>query len=130
VGAHITESTKFAGLDAVKPVLATQSGPMLVIDGQLHPSISPNGTSRYLRNGVGIGPSGQPIFVISRQPVSFGQFARFFRDGMGCRNALYFDGLVSALWDGPAGQNSQTVNLGPMIVALEESPLSASDNIP
>lgn len=129
-GAHVAETARFVGLRPTNVELATQSGPMLVIDGTIHPAISPNGSSRYVRNGVGIGPSGQPIFAISQQPVSFGQFARFFRDGLGCKNALYLDGLVSALWDGPSGQNNQTVSLGPMIVALEASPLPAMADLP
>jgi len=56
---------------------ASQSGPMLVIDGKLHPAFEPDGTSRYVRNGVGIAPNGLPLFVISEEPVSFGKFARF-----------------------------------------------------
>lgn len=78
------------------PAFATQSGPMLVIDGQIHPRFEPDGTSRNIRNGVGINQSGQAIFVISREPVSFGKFARLYQDGLDCRNALYFDGVVSA----------------------------------
>lgn len=128
--AHVTETTAFAKLAPSGLNLATQSGPMLVIGGLLHPSISPNGSSRYVRNGVGIGADGQPIFVISETPVSFGQLARLFRDKLGCRDALYLDGLVSALWDGPAGLNTQTVNLGPMIVAIEASPLPTGRVIP
>ena len=129
-GPHVTESSAFALLKPQGVTLATQSGPMLVIDGKLHPAISPNGTSKYIRNGVGILPSGQPVFVISQKPVSFERLARLFRDGLGCRNALYFDGLVSALWDGSAGQNSQTVDLGPMIIAVQSSPLPATAGIP
>ena len=55
----------------MKPRLATQSGPMLVIDGKLHPRFEENGASRYIRNGVGtqwrqacrlrdLAPAGQP----------------------------------------------------------------------
>ena len=79
--------------------LATQSGPMLVIDGNLHPKFDRDGTSRHVRNGVGVGADGRPRFVISEEPVSFGKFARLFRDELGARNALFFDGAVSALWD-------------------------------
>lgn len=98
--------------------IATQSGPMLVIDGKLHPAFDPDGTSRYPRNGVGIGPSGTPLFVISDEPVSFGKFARFFRDALKSRNALFFDGAVSALWDPANGRRDVTKPLGPMVVAF------------
>jgi uncharacterized protein YigE (DUF2233 family) len=98
---------------------ASQSGPMLVIDGKLHPAFERDGTSRYVRNGVGIAPSGRLLFVISEGPVSFGKFARFFRDGLKARNALFFDGAVSALWDPANGRRDITKPLGPMVVVFK-----------
>lgn len=98
--------------------LATQSGPMLVIGGKLHPSFKPNGDSIYIRNGVGIAPNGKPLFVISTDPVSFGRMARFFRDRLKTQNALYFDGSVSSLWDPANGRMDVVTELGPIIVAL------------
>jgi len=105
--------------------LATQSGPMLVIDGKLHPAFNANGSSRYIRNGVGIAPDGRARFVISADPVSLGKFARFFRDRLKCRNALFLDGAVSALWDPAAGRRDVTQPLGPMIVAFRPAGGSA-----
>ncbi len=99
--------------------LATQSGPMLVIDGKLHPAFEADGMSKNTRNGVGIAPNGRPIFVISDAPVSFGKFARLFRDRIKARNALFFDGSVSALWDPAYGRRDVTKPLGPMIVAFK-----------
>ena len=99
--------------------LASQSGPMLVIDGKLHPAFDRDGTSRYIRNGVGIGPQGQPLFVISDGPVSLGKIARFYRDELKSRNALFFDGAVSALWDPATGRRDLTKPLGPMVVAFK-----------
>ena len=96
--------------------LATQSGPMLVIDGKLHPAFDRDGTSRHIRNGVGVGPKGEPLFVISDGPVSLGKFARFYRDQLKVRNALFFDGAVSALWDPANGRRDVTKPLGPMVV--------------
>ena len=101
--------------------IATQSGPMLVIDGKLHPAFSPDGTSRYIRNGVGIASDGRPLFVISDDPVSLGKFARFFRDQLKSRNALFLDGAVSALWDPAAGRRDVTKPLGPILVAFKPS---------
>ncbi|RUX34973.1 hypothetical protein EN994_34675, partial [Mesorhizobium sp. M7A.F.Ca.CA.002.09.1.1] len=37
---------------------ATQSGPMLVIDGKLHPKFQADGTSRKTRDGVGVRKDG------------------------------------------------------------------------
>jgi uncharacterized protein YigE (DUF2233 family) len=92
---------------------------MLVIDGKLHPAFEHDGTSRHVRNGVGIAPNGRALFVISEEPVSFGKFARFFRDRLKARNALFFDGAVSALWDPANGRRDITRPLGPMVVAFK-----------
>jgi uncharacterized protein YigE (DUF2233 family) len=73
---------------------ATQSGPMLVIDGSIHPSFVKNSTNLNIRSGVGILPDGKVVFVLSKQPVNFYTIAEYFRN-FGCRNALYLDGFVS-----------------------------------
>ncbi len=86
--------------DAARPDCryATQSGPMLVIDGSLHQRFLPDSTSRYIRNGVGTSNDGtQAVFVISDQPVTFHEFGRIFRDDLGLPQALFFDGSVSRL---------------------------------
>jgi uncharacterized protein YigE (DUF2233 family) len=71
---------------------ATQSGPMLVIDGAIHPAFIVNSTDRKPRNGVGVSSPTTAHFVITKGWVSFYEFARFFRDGLGCNNALFLDG--------------------------------------
>ena len=98
---------------------ATQSGPMLVIGGKLHPQFEPDGQSRNIRNGVGIAPDGTAVFAISEDPVSFGRFARFFRDGLKTRNALYFDGSVSSLWDPAGHRRDNHSELGPMVLVFK-----------
>ena len=114
--AEVVPTEEYKGAKDIR--FATQSGPMLVIDGQLHPAFEPDGRSRFIRNGVGIAPDGTPTFVISEEAVSFGKLARFFRDGLKCRNALFLDGSVSSLWD-PEGQRMDSfAAIGPMIVAM------------
>lgn len=98
--------------------LATQSGPMLVVDGQVNPRFDPDGRSRYVRNGVGVDGDGVPVFVISESPVSFGKFARLFAGPLGCRNALYLDGSVSSLWDLANNRMDSFSAIGPMLVAF------------
>ena len=120
----VTPSTAFAK-QVPSPRWATQSGPMLVIDGKLHPKFDENGPSQLVRNGVGVRDSRTAYFVISEEGVSFGRFARFFRDALGCRDALYLDGSVSSLWDPGAGRQDAFSELGPMIVVLRRPPLSA-----
>ncbi|HLL59814.1 MAG TPA: phosphodiester glycosidase family protein, partial [Allosphingosinicella sp.] len=113
----VTPSAAFAK-KLPSPKWATQSGPMLVIDGKLHPKFDENGESQLIRNGVGVADPGTAYFVISEDPVSFGRFARFFRDELDCKNALYLDGSVSSLWD-PAGQRQDAYSeLGPMIAVF------------
>jgi uncharacterized protein YigE (DUF2233 family) len=98
--------------------LATQSGPMLVIDGKPNPRFARDGTSRYVRNGVGVDRDGVPVFAISDVPVSFGRFARLFAGPLGCGNALYLDGSVSSLWDPANGRMDSFAPIGPIIVAV------------
>lgn len=96
--------------------LATQSGPMLVIDGALHPRFDPASTSRYIRNGVGVSRDmGTAWFVISDRAVTFHEFARFFRDALGARNALYFDGSISRLYAPAIGRADWGRAMGPII---------------
>ncbi|NDV79108.1 hypothetical protein D0T57_08995 [Dysgonomonas sp. 511] len=73
---------------------ATQSGPMLVIDGQIHPAFKNGSANLNIRNGVGVFPDGQLVFVMSKEKVNFYDFADYFLS-LGCSNALYLDGYVS-----------------------------------
>jgi uncharacterized protein YigE (DUF2233 family) len=66
---------------------ATQSGPMLLIEGQIHPAFKEGSTNLNIRNGVGILPGGKVIFAMSKQEVNFYNFANYFKS-MGCKNAL------------------------------------------
>lgn len=100
---------------------ATQSGPMLVIDGELHPRFLRDSTSLYVRNGVGTSDDGQTAyFVISSTPVTFHTFGGFFRDHLKLNNALYFDGNVSRLRAPELGRNDIGFGaLGPIIGVVE-----------
>lgn len=91
---------------------------MLVIGGRLHPKFAPDGSSRHIRNGVGVTMNGRALFAISEGPVSLGRFARFFRDGLKTPNALFFDGAVSSLWDPANGRQDSHTQLGPIVVAF------------
>ena len=102
-------------------VHATQSGPMLVIDGALHPRFLVDGTSRFIRNGVGTTVDGQrATFVISDNPVTFHEFGSFFRDALALPNALYFDGNISRM-RAPDLERSGSgfTTLGPIIGVVE-----------
>jgi uncharacterized protein YigE (DUF2233 family) len=94
---------------------ATQSGPMLVVAGKIHPKIQADGVSEKSRNGVGVDRDGLAVFAISNEPVTFHAFADLFRDALRCDNALFLDGSVSALYAPELGRDDFTLPLGPMI---------------
>lgn len=95
---------------------ATQSGPMLVIDGALHPRFLPNSDSRFIRNGVATSTDGaRAVFLISNERVSFYEMARFVRDGLKLPQALYFDGNVSRLYAPGLGRADAGFLLGPIV---------------
>jgi uncharacterized protein YigE (DUF2233 family) len=95
---------------------ATQSGPMLVIDGALHPRFLPDSDSRYIRNGAGVSADGKTAyFAISNQVVNFAEFARLFRDELQTPNALYFDGKVSKLYARDLNRSDFGFQMGPMV---------------
>lgn len=95
---------------------ATQSGPMLVIGGQLHPKLLPDSDSTYVRNGVGVSADGQTaVFAISNDAVNFHRFARLFRDRLGLTDALYFDGNISRLYAPDLGRHDGGFPMGPIV---------------
>ena len=73
---------------------ATQSGPMLLIDNKINAKFHKKSNNKYVRNGVGILPNGNVVFAMSKEKISFYDFANYFKL-IGCVNALYLDGFVS-----------------------------------
>ena len=101
---------------------ATQSGPMLVIDGKIHPRFQEDSDSRKIRNGVGVDDSGRVHFVLSERPINFYGFARYFRDELGCKNALFLDGQISSLYAPSLDRNDNWFPLGPIIGVVKHLP--------
>jgi uncharacterized protein YigE (DUF2233 family) len=115
-GARIVESSHYAALqDQDLIILATQSGPLLVTAGTLHPGLNPEGTSRNIRNGIGVVSPNEVVFAISEEPVNFYEFALLFRDRLKCSDALYLDGNVSSLYARGLGRDDEHTSLGPII---------------
>lgn len=73
---------------------ATQSGPMLLIDGQVHPKFTKGSKNLHIRNGVGVLSNGHLLFAMSKEKINFYDLASYFKE-QGCKNALYLDGFVS-----------------------------------
>lgn len=117
--AEVIESLRFAQM---RPECrhATQSGPMLVIDGDLHPRFLAQSTSRFIRNGVGTSADGRRVvFAISDRPVTFHEFGRLFRDVLGLPNALYLDGNVSRMHAPGIDRSDGGARMGPIIAVVE-----------
>ena len=111
--AKIVESSRFAGLED-SALWATQSGPLLLDHGKFHPAFKKDSVNRLVRSGVGITETGTAIFVLSKGVVNFYQFAEYFRS-LGCPNALFLDGTISAFYS-PAQPNEPPLhNFGPMV---------------
>ncbi len=104
-----------------KAQFATQSGPMLVIDGKLHPRIASASASEKMRDGVCVRDR-VAYFVISEEGVAFDTFERLFRDSLKCRNALFLDGgsAPALLVPSASRRGNSLVGLGPMIAVYEK----------
>jgi uncharacterized protein YigE (DUF2233 family) len=77
---------------------AVQSGPLLVIDGMIHPSFNQISLNKTVRNGVGVSNDDKVFFAVANDAVNLYDFALFFRDTLSCNNALYLDGYVSRMY--------------------------------
>lgn len=117
--AGVMETGRFVSR-RVPAAYATQSGPMLVIDGKLHPRIREDGTSRKVRNGVGACADGSTRFAISNEPVTFFEFATLFSTTLRCDNALYLDGTVSAVYAPSVGRHDRWRPMGPIVGVVEK----------
>jgi len=112
--AGVTETSRYLA-NPPEARYATQSGPMLVIDGRIHPRIQPTGASEKLRNGVCVRNGADVVFAITQAPVTFHAFARLFRDGLGCANALFLDGSISSLFAPELGRDDELWSIGPIV---------------
>ncbi len=119
--AGVTETSDFKRL-RLRPRYATQSGPMLVISGRIHPRFRRDSDSRKLRNGVGVSKDGRTVwFAISEGLVNFHAFARLFRDHLKTPNALFLDGGISQICAPDLGRCSSWFSMGPMVVVSKKS---------
>jgi uncharacterized protein YigE (DUF2233 family) len=100
---------------------ATQSGPMLVVNGRLHPVFGRSRSRKY-RSGVGLRDQHTLAFAVSEAEVTFSEFARLFRDRLKCDNALFLDGgSVPSLYAPELRRSGNLLPLGPMIAVYERA---------
>ncbi|MFP3833054.1 phosphodiester glycosidase family protein [Chryseobacterium sp. SIMBA_028] len=112
----ITETKKYTPHKGIK--YATQSGPMLLIDGKINPIFQKESKNLNIRNGVGILENGEIIFAMSKKEVNFYSLAELFKE-MGCKNALYLDGYVSRTYLPEKNWIQKDGNFGVMIGITE-----------
>ena len=91
----VCQTADFVNYGEIK--YATQSGPMLIVDGEIHSAFKDGSTNLNIRNGVGILPDNKVVFAMSKNEINFYDFAKFFQS-LGCKNALYLDGFVSKIY--------------------------------
>lgn len=118
-GAGLLETDRYAKA-GIEAQLATQSGPMLLIDGQVHPKFLPDSDSLRVRNGVGIVSAQRVAFAISDSSVNFHEFALLFRDYLHCRDALFLDGSISSLYSSQLGRDDELKPMGPIIAVTRK----------
>ena len=135
--AFIVKSEKFKTQRGI--INAVQSGPMLVIDDSIHSSFNPNSTNKNLRCGVGIFNkinSNYLIFTISKDPVSFYEFASMYKDYFHCHNALCLESGNSVMYT-PNNSDPLAINkvVGSYLIyepdnnSNQSKPLSKSNNV-
>ena len=114
LGVSIVESSQYESLEE-KIEFATQSGPILVYRGNIHPTFDAKSTNRYIRSGVGIISREEVVFVISTTPVNLYEMASFFKEQFHCKTALYLDGAHSDMYLPELSRMDFTQNFGPII---------------
>ncbi len=94
--ASVVDSTEYVAEGVVH---ATQSGPALVLDGEVHPEFREGSVNLALRSGVGVSPDGGTVMLaMSWGVTNLWDFATLFRDELGVDDALYLDGQISDVW--------------------------------
>lgn len=119
--AYVLPTQHFPALaDTTEILCATQSGPMMVIDGMINDKFNDGSPNRHIRNAVGVTPDNQVVFAISRRPVTFFELSSFMIQ-QGCTNALYLDGAISQAYLPEIGIGSLEAGrgLGPIFVIMQ-----------
>ena len=118
-GARILDARSFRYDPAL--ALATQSGPLLVLNGAVHPRFIPDSDSRLVRSGVGVQTPSSVVFTISNGPVNFYDFALLFRDRLQCPNALFLDGTISKMYLPALGRLEDDGNFSALFAVFKPS---------
>ena len=91
---------------------------MLLVNDTINAAFKEKSTNLNIRNGVGILPDGKVVFAMTREPMNFHAFARFFQE-QGCTDALYLDGVISRAYMPTQGLQQMGGALGVLIAVME-----------
>lgn len=119
-GARVLEASEYPRLQE-KVLLATQSGPLMLRAGKMHPAFREGSENRLFRNGVGVPNPDIAIFAISEVPINFHEFSTLFRDVLKCPDALFLDGTISSLHAPKLGRSDFRMDLGPILGVTEKA---------
>jgi uncharacterized protein YigE (DUF2233 family) len=100
--------------------LATQSGPMLVIENKIHPQFQKKSDNNKVRNGVGIISNSKVVFGFSDN-VNFYVFSEIFKDLFKCKNALFLDGAISKMYISDVKTDDVGGEFGPILSVSKKS---------
>ena len=114
--ADISVSDKIPSLSKIR--FATQSGPMLLVGGEIPKKYSKNSALRKIRNGVGLLSDGKVIFAVNKKELNIHEFALFFKE-KGCKEALYLDGTISSVYLPEKGEDFLGGDFGVIITERE-----------
>ena len=124
-GAGVMDARRFRRYRG-KVLHATQSGPMLVVEGRIHPKFRPDSESHKIRNGVGACARGTIKFAISNSPVTFHAFAALFKDRLKCNDALFLDGSISSMYAPSIQRSDGWRPMGPIVGVVEKRKKAAA----
>jgi uncharacterized protein YigE (DUF2233 family) len=82
--------------------------------GQINSHFSSDSVNRRIRSGIGVISADHIAFAISRDRVTFYEFAQFFQSALRCDDALYLDGEISKFYPDPAHPSDRPDNFAGM----------------
>ncbi|AON53988.1 lipoprotein signal peptide protein [Herbaspirillum seropedicae] len=113
--AYIVETSDYAAEGSLWNTVAryaTQSGPLMLVEGKINHRFDPDSVNMVVRNAVCLDHAGVVTLAIARNPISFFDFATFLRDELKCSDALYLDGSISRMYP------TLEANMGPAFGAM------------
>ena len=120
---HIDTTDEFVRLQKNRnfnPLIATQSGPMMVVNGLVNQAFTLGSANLNIRNGVGLISEKKIVFIISDVPCNFYDFATTFKDIFGCPYALYLDGFISKMYVAEKKAPMPDGNFGPIFSIVKK----------